>query len=217
MTPSDRTARLLTRKLLLVAILALAATFAAGALPGRAVASAPVALPSAAEEEWEEEPGEWEVEEDEEEWEVGEEVEVGGDGGWEVVGEERHGEAPESCALSRVSALVIASERKDAVQLVVDYTLKKATRVDIEYWLKGSRGALQLKPLRRRMSRHGSLHGVERLSPREMSKVRAARAFVVDLDMAAAPSSSSCERQRTRHLTARQGRRDRTVWSEPGR
>jgi hypothetical protein len=116
-----------------------------------------------------------------------------------------------------VSALVIASERKDAVRLLVDYTLKKATKVDVKYWLKGSRGALQLKPLRRRMSRHGSLYGVEHLNLREMSKVRAARAFVVDLDMATTPSSSSCERHRTRHLTARRGRRYRTVWSEPAR
>lgn len=201
-----------------MAILAPAAMLVLGVAPSRAAASTPVAPPSAVEEEWEEEAGEWEIEEgEEEEWEVGEEVEVGGDGGWEVAGEERHGEAPESCSLSQVSALVIASERKDAVQLLVDYTLKKATKVNIEYWLKGSRGALQLKPLRRRMSRRGSLYGVERLTPREMSKVRAARAFVVDLDMAATPSSSSCERHRTRHLTARRELRDRTVWSEPGR
>jgi hypothetical protein len=200
-----------------VAILAPAAMLAVGAAPSRAAASVPVAFPAAGEEEWEEEAGEWEVEDTEEEWEVGEEVEVEGEGGWEVIGEERRREAPESCTLDQVSARVVASERKDAVRLLVDYRSKKPTKVDVKYWLKGSRGALQLKPLRRRMSQHGSLYGVERLNAHEMSKVRAARAFVVDLDMAATPSSSSCERHRTRHLTAKRGRRNRTVWSEPAR
>jgi hypothetical protein len=187
--------------------------------PSAAAAPGPVAFPSAVEEEWEEEAGEWEVEDDEEEWEVGEEVEAEGAGGsgWEVSIEGEHGAGPESCTLSRVSALVVASERRDAVRLLVDYRSKKATKVDVKYWLKGSRGALQLKPLRRRMSRRGSLYGVERLNAHEMSKVRAARAFVVDLDMAATPSSPSCKRHRMRHLTARRGRRGQTVWSEPVR
>ena len=113
------------------------------------------------------------------------------------------------------SAQVVAAERGDTVRLALDYTLDKPTKVTVEYWLKGSQGALQLKPLRRHMGRHGSLHGVERLSPREMAKVRAARAFVVDLEMAGTPSY--CERYCTRHLTARQRHGGRTVWSEPAR
>jgi hypothetical protein len=207
-----------------VAILALAATLTVCASPSRAAASAPVAFPSAIEEEWEEEPGEWEVEEDEEEWEVEDEgeweveedEEEGERGsGWEVSGEGRHRDAPESCTPYRANASIVALERRDTVRLKVSYTSDKATTVEVEYWLEGSRGALQMKSLQRRMSRQGSLRVVERLSDREMSKVRAARAFVVDLDMAGVPSYR--ERYCTRHLTTRERRGDRMVWSEPER
>jgi hypothetical protein len=62
------------------------------------------------------------------------------------------------------------------------------------------------------MSRRGSLRVVERLSTREMSKVRAARAFVVGLDTAGTPSYCGHD---TRHLTARERHGARTIWSEP--
>lgn len=225
MARSARTALPLPRRLLLAAILALAATLAVGASRawaassasdalGPSPASTPVAFPAAVEEEWEEEDGEWEVEDDEEEWKVGEEEEVGGESG---SGAESGAwrEVPESCPLYQANARVVVSEGSDEVNLLVDYELEKPTKVTVEYWLKGSHGALQLKPLQRRMSRHGSLRGVERLSAREMSKVQAARAFVVDLEMAGMPSR--CERYCTHHLTSSQQRGDRTVWSEPAR
>lgn len=227
MARPDRTACTLLLRLLVATIPILTvgsgpifAAPTAGAVTGPSQALAPLA---SAEEEWEEEPWEWEVEDEEEEWEVeddeGEwEVEEGAEegergSGWEVSGERQPKDALESCAPYRANASIIASERRDTVRLRVSYASEKATAVKVEYWLKGPRGALRLKPLRRRMSRHGSLRGAERLSTRQMSKVRAARAFTVDLDMTGTP----CGRYSTRHLTARQRRGDRMVWSEPAR
>jgi len=199
------------------------------AAPTAGAATSPsqaVARLSSAEEEWEEEPGEWEVEDEEEEWEVEEdegewEVEEGSeaaganDSGWEVSIEGERGKASKPCTSYRANARVVAAERRDTVLLRVDYPSKKAKRVRVKYWLRGSRGALQLAPLRQRTSRRGSLRGVERLSAKEMSKVRAASAFVVDLELAGMPSY--CDRYGTHHLTARQRRGDRMVWSEPAR
>lgn len=193
------------------------------AAPAASVAaSAPAtSLPFAStEEEWEEEPDEWEVEDEEEEWVVEEDegewvVEDEAEADWEVSGESRKGEAPGSCTPYRASARVVAAPHGDTVRLEIGYASEKATGVTVDYWLKGSRGALQMRPLRRRIGRHGSLRGVERLSDREMSKVRAARSFVVDLETRGAPSG--CEDPQVRHLTTRQRLGDRTVWSEPAR
>ena len=221
MAHPDRTIRISLLALLVAAILLLVigtgpsfAFPAANADAGAPAASAPLPF---AEEEWEEDEGEWEVENGDEEREVEEEREAGGgsDGGWEVSGEDRRRETPESCMLYRASARVVVAGRGNTVRLEVSYTSDKATKVNVEYWLKGARGALQMKSLRRRMSRHGSLRGVEHLNDREMSKVRAARAFVVDLEMKGTPAY--CERYCMRHLTARQRRGDRMVWSEPAR
>jgi len=86
-------------------------------------ASAPVA---SAEEEWEEEPGEWEVEDDEEEWEVEEddgewEVEVeeegDSDSGWEVSDERQREDALEPCTPRRANVSIVASERRNAARL----------------------------------------------------------------------------------------------------
>lgn len=166
-------------------------------------------FPATSEEEWE-----WE-EEGEEEWEweqVDEEDEEDG-GEWE---EDSSGggsnEAPEACQLYETHARVVASDRGDSVRLVIRYASTEASRVEVEYWLKGSKGALQLKPLRGHMSKHGSLRGVERLGVREMEKVRAARVFVVDIELPGTPTN--CERYRTRHLTARLPHGARTTWSE---
>jgi len=221
MTRSDRIARLPLYRLLVAAILIVAMSLApsltapvASAARSPSPASSP--FPSV-EEEWEEEEweeGEWE---EEEEWEEGEEEGAEGESGsgWEGTGEDGHRGAPEACALYSMSARIVSSERRHTVSLRVRYTSDEATGVKVEYWLKGSRGALQMKPLRRRMSRHGSLHGVERLSAREMAKLRAARSFVVDRDMTSTPSS--CARYCTRHLTDRQQHGGRTVWNEPTR
>jgi len=181
-------------------------------------ATAPIA--SVEEEEWEEEPDEWEVEDEEEEWVVEDDegewvVENEGEADWEVSGESRQRESPEACTPYQASARVVAAGRRDTVRLEISYTSEKATGVKVDYRLRGSRGGLRLRSLRRRMARHGSLRGVERLSDREMSKVRAARTFVVDLEMRGVPSG--CEDSPVRHLTARQRRGDRTVWSEPVR
>jgi hypothetical protein len=215
--PYRRACTLLLRLLVAAILLLVVGTSQSLALStANADATAPIA---SVEEEWEEEPDEWEVEDEEEEWVVEDDegewvVEEESEAGWEVSSGSQKGEAPASCTPYRASARVVAAPRGDTVRLEVSYASEKATGVRVDYWLKGSRGALRMRSLRRRIRRHGSLRGVERLSDREMSKVRAARSFVVDLEVRGA---SSCEGSHVRHLTARQRLGEHTVWTEPPR
>jgi hypothetical protein len=204
---------------LVAAILLLALGTGRSLAPPMASADADTPIASL-EEEWEEEPDEWEVEDEEEEWVVEEDegewvVEEEGEADWEVSGESRKGETPESCTPYRSSARVVAAPGGGTVRLEISYASKKAAGVRVDYWLKGSRGALQMRSLQRRIRRRGSLREVEHLNDREMSKVRAARSFVVDLEMKGTPSR--CEGSQVRHLTAKQRLGDRTVWTEPAR
>ncbi|HEX7246226.1 MAG TPA: hypothetical protein VF245_11735 [Solirubrobacterales bacterium] len=138
-------------------------------------ASAPFA--SADEEEWEEEPGEWEVEDDEEEWVVEEdegeweveydEEEAERGSGWEASYERQRRDPLEPCMAHRANAS--ASEQRDTVR---------------------------------------------RVRRKEMSKARAAKAFVADLDMG---TPSYCEHRRKRHLPTKRRHGSRVVWSEPAR
>jgi hypothetical protein len=206
-------------RLLATLALATAVALAIGAGPASAapvfpqVPFAPISAtaPTAADE------GEWEETEEEWEWEESEEEAEGEEGTWEEEGEgsgePRPEQPPAACQLYRASARVVASDRNDSVRLVVHYSSSKASPVTVEYWLKGSRGALQMKPLRRHMSKHGSLHGSERVAPGEMDRVRAARVFIVDVEMPGTPSY--CERYCTRRLTSREHHGARTIWSEP--
>lgn len=195
--------RLLTalQALLVLALLAVAT------LPLSAPAIAPEPARAevdfvAEEAEDEAEEDEWELEEDEEEAE-------------EEFGPTATAPLPPECLLRTAEPSVVAQLDSGTLRLTLHYTARSPTRVDVDYWLKGGKGSLQLGTASRRLERQGALHLIHHFDEREAIKVRAARAFIVDLDIPAVPSS--CERYLTLRLGAKDPGRSRTTWSErPG-
>jgi hypothetical protein len=154
------------------------------------------------------------VEEDEESEDV-EEVEDEG----EEAEEECEAEAqatgqllPEECLLRTASAQVFTDERHDKVRLVLRYTALAPTAVTIEYRLKGGKGSLRLGQASKRFGQRGVFRANERLSESEMTRVRAAKSFEVQLHVPGAPAF--CSRYYSKRLTIKHGGHDHSAWSE---
>jgi len=182
------------------------ALLAAATLPLSAPAASPEPAQAAVDfiaeevdEEGEEE--EWEVEEEDEE--EAEEEEFDGKG---------TGPLPPECLLRSAEPNVVAQLQNGTLRLTLHYTSRTPTRVNIDYWLRGGKGSLQLGSATRRVERQGTLHLSRHLDEREAVKVRAARVFIVDLEVPAAPAS--CERYLTLRLGAKNLDRSRATWSE---
>lgn len=143
---------------------------------------------------------EWELEEGEEE---AEEEEFGTKGAAVL---------PPECLLRSAEPSVAVQLNSGTLRLALQYTARTPTKVGIDYWLKGGKGSLQLGSATRHLERQGTLHLTSHLDEREAVKVRAARSFIVDLDLPAAPSS--CEKYLTLHLNAKDLDRSRATWSE---
>ncbi len=120
---------------------------------------------------------------------------------------------PVKCRLRTAAARIVTSTPQDSVNLTVHYTSYSPSEVTVEFWLKGGRGSLQLGRAKERFTERGLLHLSEHLNSREMAKARAARAFIVSLDVPAAPSS--CDRYAIRRLTVRRLSGDHTDWLAP--
>jgi hypothetical protein len=119
---------------------------------------------------------------------------------------------PPECLLRTAEPSVVTRLRSDTLRLTLRYTASTPTKVDVGYWLKGDKGTLQLGSATRRFQRQGVLHLSRHLNAAEAAKVRAARVFVVDLDVPSAPSG--CEKYLTLRLAARAPHRSRVTWSE---
>lgn len=120
---------------------------------------------------------------------------------------------PPECLLHTAEANVAASAAPGVVRLTIHYTSYTPTNVSVNYWLKGSKGSLQLGETKRHLSRQGVVREDAHLSDRAMSKVLAARAFIVQLGIPAAPSS--CDKYSTQRLTSRHVAAGRATWSRP--
>lgn len=120
---------------------------------------------------------------------------------------------PPECLLHTAEAHVAASSSHGLVQLTIHYTSYAPTNVSVNYWLKGSKGSLQLGEAKRHFSRQGVFREDAHVSDRAMSKVLAARAFIVQLGIPAAPSS--CEKYSTQRLTAKHVAGGHATWSRP--
>jgi hypothetical protein len=148
----------------------------------------------------EEEEGEAETEEPEEEGEA----------------EEEEFEAPGTlflpldCLLRSADARATASIAHASVRLTIHYTSYEPTEVTVAYWLKGGKGSLKFGETRRHFSERGTFRVSEHLDDSAMAKVRAARAFIVSLDVPATPSY--CDRYSTQRLTVKKVRGDRATW-----
>jgi hypothetical protein len=153
-------------------------------------------------EEEEGEEAEWESEEEAEEGE--EEFEAGKTAGPAVL--------PPECGLSTVHSVIISDAKHKRLQLSLRYTAEEPTKVGVKYWLKGGKGSLQLGAAKRQLDRRGVLHLKSHLDAHELAKVRAARVFMVRIDIPEA--NAYCERFLTFRLAAKQQRASRTAWSE---
>lgn len=121
---------------------------------------------------------------------------------------------PPECLLHTAEAQVTTSASQGVVRLAIHYTSYAPASVGIDYWLKGSRGSLQLGATKHHFSQQGTIHETEHLSDHGMEKALAARAFIVQLDVAAAPSF--CDRYSTQRLTTKHAAgAGHTTWSRP--
>lgn len=120
---------------------------------------------------------------------------------------------PPECLLHTAQAQVAASATPGVVRLTIHYTAYAPTSVSVKYWLKGRKGSLQLGETKRHFSRQGVFREDTHVSDHAMGKVLAARAFVVQLGIPAAPSS--CEKYGTQRLTAKHVAGDHATWSRP--
>jgi hypothetical protein len=120
---------------------------------------------------------------------------------------------PPECLLHTAEANVSASAARGVVRLTIHYTSYTPTSVNIDYWLKGNKGSLQLGETKRHFARQGVIREEEHLSDHAMSKVLAARAFIVQLGITAAPSY--CDRYSTQRLTVKHGGDGHATWSRP--
>jgi len=172
----------------------------AASLPLSAPATAPepVVLVEA---EASEEEGEWELEEEEEEDEE-EEFATG------------HAvPLPEECVLSSAEPSIAVQHDHRDVRLTLRYKAEEPTRAEISYWLKGSRGSLQLGSASRHLGEQGVIRLSSHMDEHEVVKVRAARAFLVGIDLPDVPSY--CTRYLTLRLTAKHQLSNRETWSLP--
>jgi hypothetical protein len=178
---------------------------AAASLPLSAPATPPE--PAQVEAEIPEEEGEGETEsEAEEEAEEGEEED-------KEFGPTHAMPLPAECILRSAEPSIVVQLAHGQVRLALRYAAEEPVRADIEYWLKGSKGSLQLGSASRRLGEGGVIRLSSHPGEREMSKVRAARAFLVSLDLPDAPSD--CTRYLTLRLTARHQLANHETWSLP--
>jgi hypothetical protein len=120
---------------------------------------------------------------------------------------------PPECLLHTAEAQVAASASRGVVRLTIRYTSYAPTDASVDYWLRGSKGALHLGDVKRHFGRQGVFREDEHISDRAMSKVLAARAFIVQLDIAGAPSF--CDRYSTQRLTVKHIAGNHATWSRP--
>jgi hypothetical protein len=120
---------------------------------------------------------------------------------------------PPECLLHTAEAHVAASTARDVIQLTIRYTSYAPANVSVDYWLKGSKGSLQLGETKRHFGRQGTFHEEAHLSDHAMSKVLAARAFIVQLDIGGAPSF--CAGYSTQRLTTKHVAGSHATWSRP--
>lgn len=188
---------------LLIATFALATS--AHALPLPPV-GAPV-LPHAAAADAEEDEAEAEEDEGESEGEEGDEAEAcepeeGEEGEVELCEDE----AEEECVLESASAAV-TSHGSGRVQITVHYRTYSPSTVNLDYSLHGGKGGLHLGSARAQFHRAGVFHDALTVAGKKLTKLEAARQFVVTMQAAGTPGY--CEERLTVQARHRASRRHR--------
>jgi hypothetical protein len=191
--------------LTLVLILGLGVVRSAQAAPTPALVSGIVQIDDEGEEEAEEDGDEeLEAEACEIAEEEGEEVEC--EGAEEVLG------PPSACLLSGADAAVSADLVHGKLRLALRYTAAKPATVAVDYWLRGSRGPLNLEGAQKHLGRGGVLHLTQSLTDAQAKKVAAAKSFTVTVDPVNAPDS--CGAFLDQHLSVRKAIGGGDLWTD---
>jgi hypothetical protein len=139
--------------------------------------------------------------------------ELGEGEGDEECGEIGPGRAPAQCLLTTAVAKVSAS-RSGKVRLLVRYTAVSPITVDVDYWLRGAKGPLTMPGGQEHFSRRGVYRETNRVTASQLAKVVAAKSFTIRLRPLGAPGY--CRPFEETRLTARHASHGHLTWAEPG-
>jgi hypothetical protein len=95
---------------------------------------------------------------------------------------------PRECRLAATSATVAAYPHGRRVVLIVRYTARVPTRVEISYRLRDARGGLRIAGDRARFAGTGSFRDARTATPTQMMRVLRARSFSVEIRPLGAPA-----------------------------
>jgi hypothetical protein len=127
--------------------------------------------------------------------------------------EEESAEAPRECVLSSAAATVSTATNSDKVRLAIHYTAYAPSSIEVVYWLRGSKGPLNLGTIHSHLGKQGVIRDVDTLVGAQTTKAQAAKTFTIQLRPAHAPSY--CNQLLDRHLTTRHDASGRLTWSDP--
>lgn len=154
-----------------------------------------------------------EAEEGEDEETEAEECEVADEEGEdeeECEGDENDLVPPPACFLESADAAVSADLVHDKLRLSLRYTADKPASVAVDYFLRGSRGPLNLEGDQKHFGRNGIFRLSQDLTEAQAKKVAAAKSFTVTVDPVNAPSS--CGEFLDQHLTVKHGAPGGPMW-----
>lgn len=98
---------------------------------------------------------------------------------------------PPACFLSSVDAAVSADLVHNKLHLALRYTAVKPAAVGVDYWLRGSKGPLNLEGDQKHFGRSGVFRLTQSLTDAQVKKVAAAKSFNISVAPVNAPRSCS--------------------------
>lgn len=117
---------------------------------------------------------------------------------------------PAACFLETADAAVSADLVHDKLRLALRYTAGKPAAVSVDYFLRGSKGALNLEGDQKHFGRDGVFRLTQDLTDVQAKKVAAAKSFTVTVDPVNAPRS--CGEFLDQHLTVKRGASGGAMW-----
>jgi hypothetical protein len=117
---------------------------------------------------------------------------------------------PKACVLRVARARIFIAPKEHKVRLVIHYTSYRPAKVEVSYDLLGSKGAVGLGDTSANFATAGVFRDPEILSSEVFGKVRTAKLFKVQFQIAKTPRS--CGRYYTKQITIPKKFSGRTVW-----
>jgi hypothetical protein len=117
---------------------------------------------------------------------------------------------PPACSLESADAAVSADLVHDKLRLALRYTAGKTAAVAVDYFLRGSKGSLNLEGDQKHFGRNGVFRLTQDLTEAQAKKVAAAKSFTVTVDPVNAPRS--CGEFLDQHLTVKRGAPGGAMW-----